>query len=167
MSYFSFLKNKGISLFELMITLLIIAGLTLIFMPLGESFFSRNALEHRTNTIIEAIKFAKNKSQLDDKPLILSEISDQDGWSTGMQLFIDNTGNYKYGHGDQLIKRWTWRRTSSTVEWHGFSSDHYLLFNGAIKNSALNGYFSLKQNDVIKAKIILNRLGRVRIERYS
>jgi len=159
--------NKGFTLLELVITLLILMSVFLIFLPLGGSFFNRNSLEHRTNIIIQAIKYAKNKSQIDGKAMVLSELAENDGWVHGMQLFIDNTGNYRFGRGDQLLKKWTWDDKITKVEWHGFSSDHYLLFNNAVQNSAVNGYFALKESGKVKSKIILNRLGRVRVEHLS
>lgn len=150
---------------ELMITLLILTGLFFVMLPLGQRFFNKNALEERVNYIVSAIKFAKNKVQLEGKSLVLSELSDEDGWINGMRLFIDNTGNYHFEPGDTKIREWRWNDKVAKVAWHGFRSDHYLLFNPNIKKASINGYFSLVENNQVKRKIIINRLGRIRVEK--
>jgi len=160
----SFSLNKGFTIIEVLTTVVIISGLFFILMPLGQSFFSKNLLEKRVNSISKAIKFARNKAVLDGKNIVLSGINDKDGWLSGMQMFIDNTGNYHFEPGDEMIRKWQWEQRIIKVSWHGFSSDNYLLFSNKLKKSVLNGYFSLSQNNKVKSKIILNRLGRLRIE---
>jgi prepilin-type N-terminal cleavage/methylation domain-containing protein len=161
------ISNKGFTLLEIVTSLIILAGLFFTLLPLGNRFFSKNALEKRLNTIVGAIKFARNKSQFDGKKLILSELSDKNGWLYGMRLYRENTGNYHYEQGDKIIRSWSWDNKIISVEWHGFGSDHYLLFSNKLQESALNGYFSLSEAGKIKRKIIINRLGRVRIEKIS
>jgi Tfp pilus assembly protein FimT len=156
--------SHGFSLLELLTVIFILIGVFCLTFPYTKSFINQNTIEDRVNTITNAIKFARNKAQLAGKNLVLSELTDEDGWMHGMQLFVDNTGNFHFEKGDELIREWRWNDASATVAWHGFTSDHYLLFNADLKSASLNGYFTISQKGAIKRKIIINRLGRVKVE---
>ena len=73
--HFKTLRYSGFTLLEIMTTLLILSVLLFALLPLGQSFFSKNVLEKTTHSIVNAVKFARNKAQLDGVELILSESS--------------------------------------------------------------------------------------------
>lgn len=160
-----FRVKSGFTLVELITTLLIILGLFFVLMPLGSTFLNKNNIDTQVKTIVNAIKYAKHSALLEERRLVLSELSPEDGWKKGMQLFVDNSENHHYSSEDERLREWHWRSGNIQVEWHGFMSDRYLIFSDDLQTSALSGYFSISENNKVKRKIVINRLGRVRVEK--
>jgi Tfp pilus assembly protein FimT len=160
-------KVFGFSLLEITVVLAIIIGLLVTIVPLARDFWSKNKIDVRVSTILNALKFAQNQALLKHKNVVLSEISDDTGWSSGMRLFVDEDENHRFDDNDILIREWHWRKSLPLVKWHGFNSDHYLVFTPDLSRGTLSGRFviSIYEQHIEKGKkIIVNRLGRARVE---
>ena len=155
-------RNKAFTLVELMMVLAIVLAVLFVALPYGQSLLNKNTLEDRINTISHAVKYAKNMAKIKGEPLLLSELSDKTGWSQGMKLLIADDANHPQG---TLIQQWQWRDSPFKVSWHGFNSDHHLRFADDIRSSAMSGTFTISDGHHQHAKIIISRLGRLRVER--
>lgn len=161
------MHRKGLTLLELMVVLAIVIGLVMTAIPLGREFYLKNQLENRANTLVFTIKYAKQQALLRNETLVLSALTDKEGWSKGMRLFIANAHHPRYEEGDKVIREWHWPKGLPVITWRGFVSTHYLRFSPSIKQAALNGHFLLQLPDLKEGgtrKIVINRLGRVRTE---
>lgn len=158
---------KGITLLEMLVVLAIIMGFIMTVIPMGRAFYLKNQLENRVNAIVFTVKYAKQQALLRHQTLILRPLSEKQGWSKGMRLFISKNGDTSYRHGDNILREWHWPKGLPTITWQGFSSQDYLRFSLSIRHSMLNGHFLLALPDIKEAeykKIIINRLGRIRTE---
>lgn len=160
-------KAYGFSLIELMVVFAIIMGLLVAVVPIGREFILKNRLENRVNTIRMALKYAQHQAQLKKKTLVLRELSDEGGWSKGMRLFVDMNHSHQFDKPDSLIREWHWPKGSPSINWHGFVSDHYLIFSPSVRQALLSGHFWIHlpyDEDKKGVKIIVNRLGRLKTE---
>jgi Tfp pilus assembly protein FimT len=155
--------NKGITLIELMITLLICVILIVAAIPTYSYFSNKNALIVRQNEILLAIKFARKQSVLYGKPIVLSKHQQCDDWSCGMLLFVNNRGNNQFELNDELLHHWKWDKSKVLVKWKGFSSDDYIVFMPQLSNSLASGTFTLSINEGKTSSITMNRFGRTRV----
>jgi Tfp pilus assembly protein FimT len=76
----------GFTLHEFIICLGILSAITFFSIPFYTHFIKRNALEERVNTVKNAIKFSQNQAVLKKKSLILSPLSSDLNWNSGMKL---------------------------------------------------------------------------------
>lgn len=148
----------GFTLYELMISLAIIIITVLISTSFYSNFIQRNILEERLNTLTTAIKFSQNMAIIKQQTLLLKPLSEANGWGKGMQLVCDGTMD------NRPLRVWRWPINKPIdIKWQGLHK-HGLLFNANLNKSMLSGTFLLQQNKITKKKVIINRLGRVRVE---
>jgi type IV fimbrial biogenesis protein FimT len=95
------------------------------------------------------------------KTLTLTPLPNTNDWSKGMLLFVDNS-KHQYTYNTEPLYEWHWKSADTDVSWHGFQSKDYLLFTTDLRSSINNGYFLIK-NTQEQIKLIVNRVGRVRI----
>lgn len=155
---------KGFTLIELITTLLIVCGLALVAWPLASSFITKNEVEQRVNTLVNAMHFARNQALIQGVPLVLSGLEASNGWQRGMRLFIDKHETNHYQEGDELLREWRWNKQGAQIVWHGFQSDHYIRFPATLDASSLSGHFLIATREGPIKKVIVNRLGQIRVE---
>ena len=107
--------------------------------------------------IIQVINYSKTQALLIGEPLRLAPLFADDNWDLGMQLSM---GTIQH----QVLYEWSWLLNNIHLTWHGFQSKDSLRFDKHTRNQALNGYFLIDSGGKILEKIILNRLGNIRIE---
>jgi Tfp pilus assembly protein FimT len=129
--------------------------------PFLSSLYQKNQLQVRQDEIKASIQFAKIQAQIRHKNLLLAPIGGKNDWSAGMRLFVDNA-QHRYTPNAQVLHEWHWKASNISISWHGFQSDHYLLFAAENSKNAINGYFLIQINSELVIKLIVNRLGRVR-----
>ncbi len=154
------ISSRGFTLIELLVALSIAAILFMWVLPVQQDFFLKNKLSARTEEIISALHYARSQAILLGQPLILAPQSEN--WSSGMLLFIDLNDNHVYDSSDKLIFQWQWQEKDLDLLWNGLY-ENYLLFTPIGLNSVLGGTFYVCSKNSGK-KILMNRLGRVRVE---
>jgi len=142
-------------------TLTLVAILFLLGMTTISALYKKNQLQRVTNEITAAIQFAKTQAVLLNKPLILLPISKEHGWSSGFMLFVDNS-QHQLPSNTSPIYQWQCSKKNTDVIWHGFKQVDYLIFSPKLRLNVSNGYFIIK-NNLLQIKLVLNRLGRVRV----
>lgn len=152
----------GFTLFELLISLSIVSIVCLFALPYWSSFYQNYQLQVRQHEIQQAVRFAKMQAQLMHQSLLLVPIDGRDDWSFGMRLLVDNA-QHRYTPEALVLHEWHWHHSMMTIRWHGFQSNGYLLFANHIRNYAVNGYFLMQTHQGRVVKLIVNRLGDVRV----
>ena len=153
---------KGVSLLELLVAMGLLSILLLVSVPVTTGFFSQNKLLIRKNEIISALNYARNKSVLSHNTLILKSISGGGDWSQGMYLYDSRNTKETSEDGEKILHVWKWSNNSISVAWHGFHSNHYILFNPRVSKLTASGHFTIRQDKTNhKEKIVLNRFGRI------
>lgn len=154
--------ERGLSLIEMLIVLLII-GILALFSPLAfHKLLKKNQIDVTVDEIKMAIQFSKINALSQAHPVILTPISGEMNWSEGMALCVDNPLHQCVSnHG--TIREWHWFHNGIEVNWLGFESNHYLRFSPDLMGRAANGYFMVKDQSNQPVKLIVNRLGRVRV----
>ena len=76
-------------------------------------------------------------------------------------LLVDNS-QHQLPPNTSPIYQWQFSKKNTDVIWHGFKQVDYLIFAPKIRLNVSNGYFIIK-NNLLQIKLVLNRLGRVRV----
>ncbi|KTD30675.1 MULTISPECIES: GspH/FimT family protein [Legionella] len=153
-------RNSGLTLVELLTTLMIMSIVFTFCLPLGFSNNEKNQLQVLEHEISTAIRYTRNKALLHHLPLILTPLPNSVDWSEGMILFVDNK-NHHYTERDTMIHQWNWLKKGIRVSWKGFYSKNYLLFASDINRLASSGHFTLQDSKGESVKLVINRLGRM------
>jgi prepilin-type N-terminal cleavage/methylation domain-containing protein len=148
-------RDNGFSLLELLICLSIVTILLLGSISSTQPLITKNNREILEDEIKGAIEFAKLQSLFSGQDLVLTPFSNNKDWSDGMRLYRDK----------EILREWHWPSRHITITWQGFHSDNYLLFSSDINSNTLNGTFKLTDSDHNLSKLIVNRLGRVRVSK--
>lgn len=147
------LKLRAYTLIELLLGLALLAILLFFSLPFASSMHQKNQIQVIKNDIKSAIRFAKTHALMSGKNVILAPLQHSVDWSSGMLLYLPE---------NKLLHEWRWQAPGIHVAWHGFQSNHYLLFSADASQNAVNGYFEIHDNMNQKVTLVLNRLGRVR-----
>ncbi|MFC3909656.1 GspH/FimT family protein [Legionella dresdenensis] len=154
-------RYKAFTLIELLVTVVVVSLLTGILIPSISSFYRKNQLDVVERELAAAIQFARDTALKKNYPLVLMPIN-KNNWAEGMILFQDNR-QHRYTGKEQVFFQWQWPYAGLKISWHGFQSDDFLLFANNLYNSAINGQFSLTQNNLPAKKVVINRIGRLKI----
>jgi prepilin-type N-terminal cleavage/methylation domain-containing protein len=147
-------KQKGLTLIELMITLAIIACIAFLALQNYNTLNRKNALITFKNQWISALQFAKIAAFRHAKGVYLAPLAKNKDWALGMALFDAQT--------HRLLYQWHWHYAQLQGKWLGFRSKENLYITPKLLNSAHNGQFIITDcvtNQIIK--LTVNRLGRV------
>ena len=155
-------SSAGFTLIELLISLSVIAIVFCCSYSFAPSLYKKNQLQVVTDDVKGALRFAKLQALLTGDELALTRLPGSSDWSEGMLLFIDNV-KHCYEHDVKLLHEWHWKSAGFHMTWRGFQSDDYLLFTPDISSSTLNGSFIITKDMQQEAKLIVNRLGRVKV----
>lgn len=153
-------KSKGWSLFELLISLVILTILAMMCLPLGFSIQQKNQLQIIENEISTAIRYARQMAIINGTSLALTTLSKSGNWAEGMILFVDNK-KHQYNTHNQPLHQWQWKHSGIYVSWQGFQSNAYLIFSSELSHAATNGAFCIKDNHGDSIKLVINRFGQI------
>lgn len=158
------LLTRGFTLIELMIVLSLIALLAVLCVPALIHIKQKNNLTRVEHELISALMLARNQSVTQNKPLNLVPSHPSNNWSYGMML-IDS--HEKDDMPQKALQHFDWSDSKVVISWHGFASDKALRFSPDFKTSDCSGHFLLKYAKLPVRKLIVNRLGRIRLTTLS
>lgn len=156
--------SKGFTLAELLITLLIVAVLLLVAVPITQDFLLKKKVAAQTQEVVTALQYARNQAETVGKVLTLAPR--QQDWSTGFRLFVDQNNNHFYDDADQFLFEWPWKGDDIMLTWNGLYPE-YLLFSPQGMKNGLAGTFEIcpmNTRFVKTQSVIMNRFGRIRVE---
>ena len=155
--------RAGFTLIELLVSMAVVAIVICYSFSFAPLLHKKNQLQVVTDEVKSAIQFAKTQALLTGDILALTRLPEASDWSEGMLLFVDNT-KHQYAQDVKLLHEWHWNSSEIHVKWQGFQSKDYLLFAPDISSSTVNGYFIIKNSLQHQVRLIVNRLGRVKVE---
>ena len=155
-------RCSGFTWIELLTSLAVLAIVLVFGLAAGTGFYQKNRLDLVSDDIKSALRHARLGAFKQDQPLTINPLPGPRGWSEGLVLFPDNPGHH-YSATDSLIYQWRWNYPGITVAWHGFRTRNYLIFSTELRQSTANGYFLIATQDGYQKKLVVNRLGHVRI----
>ena len=152
------IHSRGVSLFELLVCIAVLAIILCYGLSVSPLLYKKNQIDRVGLDIKNAIHFAQTKARNSSGILILHALSKDQDWSKGIGLYMSD---------GQLIYEWPWAISDLHVTWQGFQSNHYLRFASDMRESALNGTFIIHNGSQQALKLVLNRMGRVKVSRQN
>lgn len=163
--------QRGFSLVELLVTLLIAMLLLTLAVPAYRYLLTENTAVAKVNELVAAINYARNQAIY--RHTIVTLCSSMDGkgcsgqWSNGWIIFVDRHGDGHWAAEDEILRIYAAIPASSDLEWSGQRSEQYLQMDssGATRGQAGTFRFVADKLQPQKySKIIISQTGRVRIE---
>ncbi|MGV3740113.1 MAG: pilus assembly FimT family protein [Gammaproteobacteria bacterium] len=155
-------NNTNIDGFTLLEFLVVIFFMSLIFafsLPLTSKWYQDHLVWVIQKNIEQAIEQGTQESLILGEPLRLIPLHDQ-AWRSGLMLVRESDlANKK----QDPLHIWQWPNTVYHIIWHGFLSNTYLRFTPDLSQSAMNGYFLIENSAHHGVKMVVNRIGRVRV----
>ena len=155
------MKIKGFTLIEVLITLILLAGLSLLTISSASFFTYRNEQQTIIDEIRTAIQYAKIQATTLGRPVYLAPFDESLNWSAGMILtqckVEQNTSD--------LLYQWHWYHPGWNITWSGASSLNKIILSNNPESAISNGQFVLfNSHTKERIIIILNKLGRIKIK---
>ncbi|HVT32094.1 MAG TPA: GspH/FimT family pseudopilin [Rhodanobacteraceae bacterium] len=108
-------KARGFTLFELLVTIVIVAVLAAIALPNFGSSLRNNRMTNETNDLVSAINMARTEAVTRGAPVSICASSDgtsctqtATSWAEGWIVFVDygDAGVVAAGDGDAILRTW-------------------------------------------------------------
>lgn len=183
-------KLKGFTLFELLVTLSIMAILMTLSVPGFRSLVEANKLDKVRDDLFADMVLARSEALARNKPVTVCatlnpaatdpECSNSDSWTTGWIVFIDtdqdavvdpevdaDSNAIPETTADEYIRIYRGRDTGLSISWKAFSgTDHTILFDRLGRMSSNNnGSFHFCDNSIDYAqRIVVSKIGRARFD---
>lgn len=173
------MMNKGMSLFEIIITLLIFAICLSLAIPTFSTTIANYRLKSAIILLENDLRFAKQTANSIKKRVSLCTSTDQKScslqpikdWQHGWLLFIDSDNNFQPTAENILRYRPALRHSiqiiSSQNIQHGIQFNSGRKFGRGLGTGLANGYFIICYPNQNSHKIILNIYGRLRHEKIN
>ncbi|PWY55986.1 pilus assembly protein [Legionella qingyii] len=154
------MKINGFTLLELLITMSVFIGLSIIGIGSYTYFVKKNEQKTIIDELRTAIQYAKMQAIILGNPVYLSPQDASSNWSKGIVLnFLNKKTNQM-----ELIYQWQWSHPRWDLHWDGVSSSKKITFSTYPGQAISNGRFILMNLDTHEQTVvILNRLGRIRV----
>ncbi|KTD41179.1 GspH/FimT family pseudopilin [Legionella parisiensis] len=154
------MKVKGFTLLELVITMSLFLGLSMVGIGSYTYFMRKNEQKALIDELRTAIQYAKMQAIILGNSVYLAPIDATCSWSKGMILSFLN----KETNTIEPIYQWQWSHPRWELNWEGVSATNKIVFSTYPGQAISYGRFILiNKNTHEQFIIILNRLGRIRI----
>ncbi len=160
------MQSNGFTLLESIIVIVILIVLFSAAIP----FFKKNSsyeIRQVTKQLKQHLELAKSVAV--NQQAIVTVCGSSDGktcdnsWSHGYIGFIDKTGKGVREEGDPLIFFQRYEQQIFDVNWKGFLSQDCIQFSPGL-TGAQNGTLTLSNHNGDWQKLIINSVGRIRLE---
>jgi len=159
-------SSRGISLFELLICLSVLGIVVSLTVPAFDGMLQRNRQQLAIQQLRETVNFARaaaigrrSSISICHAPAGTCDVSNV--WSASTRVFQDHDRDGLQSAqeatlliGEQLPKDFHWR-------WNNFRAQPHLTFLNNGTTDALNGSFILCQGKMPRARLVLNKAGRI------
>lgn len=153
--------QQGITLFELMITLALVAILASLALPAFEPLIKRNQVQVLTLQLTRSLAYARSQAITQHAPISLCGSSNGSdcsaSWQSGWRIYQPNN--------QQTLRFVRLESTQLQLQWRGFRPQIHYLADGTTPTS--NGRLLLCAQDQLQQLLILNRQGRLRTANLS
>jgi len=160
--------SRGFTLVEMMVAVAVLAILLTIGLPAFGGLIDSQRMDSSVNGLMRSIQFTRTEAIRLNRPVTMTPLG-QD-WNNGWIIFLD--ANHNGAHdSDERVLRYEQPALVSHIHANANIAD-YLRYNAQGESELLNGgfqsgTFSLcpQQTAAQGRKVIINRVGRARIER--
>ncbi|WP_203454439.1 prepilin-type N-terminal cleavage/methylation domain-containing protein [Legionella sp. MW5194] len=156
-------RQQAFSLVELLVSLALFTLLLSFYLGMNANNQLKTQLTVAQHRLTQAMHYARNQALVKRSVLILHPM-EQGNWAKGMVLFKD-PGEHRFNH-QEVVYEWHDPGSPLTITWSGFHSPDALVFSHTLRHAAANGYFSISYQGVELGRVIINRLGRLRVVHY-
>jgi type IV fimbrial biogenesis protein FimT len=160
----------GLSLIELLFTLLILSVLLTVALPSFSSIVAAKKSDLLMSRLQHAVELGKVTAITNTGTVTLckseSGIDCGGNWQDGMILFTDSNGDRKVDQDDKLIRYITFPEIDGTLSWRAFQNRQYLQFTPQGFTRYQNGSFIFcprNQKAEFARQLVINRTARARI----
>jgi len=153
-------KSQAFSFIEALFVLIIVSVLCLCCLPASSKIQEKNKIEVVKKELKNIIQYSRTMSMIMGDNLTLNPLSEENDWSKGMILFIDNQ-THRYSNLDNVIQQWQWSGETVKIVWNGFRNSNYLIFSSNLHQASASGHFTLYYHDKEVSRIRVNRFGKV------
>lgn len=141
--------QRGVTLIELMITVAILAIVTMIAAPALQTTLSTRAVSSSSEDLSSAMRLARSEAMKRGLPVAVCAVSDPndsaascltDGdWSTGWVVFLDRDASGSIGAADSIVKVYSPERGVASITATAASGNPVAVFlpNGLLSGGAL------------------------------
>jgi prepilin-type N-terminal cleavage/methylation domain-containing protein len=163
-------KLRGFTLFELLLSLVLLSlALAIAIPPLGNSL-QRHQVFADSKSLLHLVKMARQSAVFESARVVVCATDASQrctrNWNQDVTVFTDRNRNNRIDGDDRIVVHWQQNKRRSDIRWRGFGPG-YLRFreSGA---AAENGAFTLcpADGDIRNARqLVINRVGRAYISR--
>ncbi len=162
-------EDAGLTLFELLFTLLLLSILLAVALPDFGDLISHKRSDSNIRTLITSLELARTSAIVDNSLVTLCRSANGEScggrWKDGILVFTDPNGNRKVDLQDRIIRYVTFPYLHGNLRWRAFQNRQYLQITPQGFTRYQNGNFTFcpDSGDLRHARqLILNRTGRIR-----
>lgn len=162
------MPSRGFTLIELTVALLILGLLLSIGLPAFNRLISQQRMDTGLGLFTRSLNFARQEAVRLNRPVTVATIGED--WNTGWVIFLDSNHDGRYDEGERLLLQVA---GDEKLRMHGNTPvATYVRFNAMGESQLLNGGFQAgtfrfcpASTEGLGRKLVLNRVGRWRVER--
>lgn len=158
---------RGISLIELLCTLLILGIVSAVAVPSFNSMIEGSQRTQATNQLLSALHFARSTAVYERRIVALcagtATCAGTSSWSGALLIFHDRNASGQLDPEETLLrmeplpKQYAWR-------WASFRQNGFVQFEGNGTTRAQNGTFTLCHKQVPQRQVVISLSGRARTQ---
>ncbi|WP_180058026.1 MULTISPECIES: GspH/FimT family protein [unclassified Acinetobacter] len=170
---FYIIKN-GFTLFEIIITILIIAIITTIALPHFHKMMAEREIKKVKATIISSSHYARNHASLYHANIVICPTPDlkqcqSSHWNTGFLIFIDQNKNRQVDSNEKILYQEALNLKYGDLNWRGTLSTPSLTFQAlsGLPIGSNGSFYYCSKSDLPHQRIIMSKMAHIRIENPS
>lgn len=162
---------NGLSLFELLLAISIIAILTSLALPYCTDLQARIESKRLVNAIENALAQSRHHAFAHHQQIVICSSTDgsscsEQQWSKGFIIFNNKMQNSKRDANEKILQSVELNLKHGTLEWKGFGSNNSITFQSdtGLPRGSNGSFFYCSEHTNSSRKIILSYMGHHRVE---
>ncbi len=156
----------GFTLLELLITLTVLAALTIFGGAELPDLIGNRALRSEVNTLARHLRYGRFSALQHGAPVTLCALGPkgrcENAWNGPLSLFIDHPPKgLRQGPEDRLLRRSPGASRGVGRQWRAFGSRRYLRWRPDGRTDGQNGRFTLSHGE-LSYELVITQAGRLR-----
>ena len=169
-----FITKKGFTLFELIVTILIITILCVIALPHFQNLMAEREIKNVHTTLVNLSHYARNNAALYNANIVICPSVDllqcqKNQWNKGLIVFIDQNKNRRVDGAEKILHTERLDLKYGDLNWRGtlsIPSVTFQAFSGLPIGSNGSFYYCSK-TALPHLKIVMSKMAHIRIEHPS